>query len=336
MSTPVTLRAAGLTLDNWDALTVTRSLDEFVDAFSFSCQSRADLRSRIKPMAYTPAEVYFGDRKIITGKIEKPSASMASSALNFEGRSLAGAMVDCQTKGAVQFGNQTLYQIGRAVAGPFGVKIRTPALGNPALGPVIVTNADEGAAAFLQRCATDTGYLWHSDTEGHLVIDKPTGKGSPVARLVEGNGLLLDVGFSVDGTALFSEYTVTIQVPGWPNATTSTALGNPVIPYRPLRKNGSTSFREVEAAAQKLRSDAIVKGITVDATVGDWTTDDGLLWEPGQIIELTAPSCWIDKPFALMVAGVTLTLSAAGRRAVLRLVLPGSYSGQLPEVWPWD
>lgn len=335
MITPVTLRAAGLTLDNWDALTVTRSLDEFVDAFSFSCQSRADLRARIKPMAYTPAEVWFGDRKIITGKIEKPSASMASSALNFEGRSLAGAMVDCQTKGAVQFGNQTLYQIGRAVAGPFGVTVKAPSLGNPSLGPVIVTNADEGAAAFLQRCATDTGYLWHSDADGNLVIDKPSGKGAPVARLVEGKGLLLDVGFSVDGTALFSEYAVSHQVGSWPDPAKAVAKGIPG-PYRPTRKNSATTFREVEAAAAQLRAQSITGAISIDATVGDWTTDDGVLWEPGQLVELVAPTCWIDKPFALLVAGVTLTLSGAGRRATLRLVLPGAYSGELPEVWPWD
>lgn len=332
-STIVTLKVGGLELTAWDGLTINRAFDQLADAFSFSCQSTPEIRSRIKLVGYESVSVWIGDKKVLTGTIEKPAPSMADASLGIEGRSLTGPMVDCNIKGAVQYGNQTLASVGRKIASPFGVTVSTPYGDSSSLGAVVVSSDGDTAASFLQRIALDMGWLWRSSPDGLLELHRPPAKGAPVARLVEGKGLFLDCRPVIDGTGLYSSYTVKAQVGSWEGI--SETIDDPKIKtYRPKIITGTDgSFRDVKAKARMERSLAVSAAVGIEIDVGEWTTDDGVLWEPGQFIEVTAPTCWFDRPTLLQIAGVSLTLDSGGRRATARCILPGTYTGEA--VLPW-
>jgi prophage tail gpP-like protein len=329
----VTLKVSGVELTSFDGLTIDRNFDNLVDSFAFSIQSTAEIRARIRPAGYESCEVWISGQKVLTGQIEKPAPTMADASLSIEGRSLAGPMVDCNIKGAVQFGNQTLASVARTIATPFGVTVSLPQGDSAKLGAQVVAGDGETAGGFLQKIALDMGWLWRSDASGFLALHRPAAKGSPVARLVEGKGSFKDCRLIVDGTGLFSEYEVRAQV-GTFEAIKDTVTDSKIRPYRPKIITGTDgSFRDIKAKAKMARSLAVSAAVSIEVDVGDWTTDDGVLWEPGQFVEVTAPTCYLDSPTLLQIAGVPLTLAGDGRRATLRLVLPGTYTGEA--VLPW-
>lgn len=329
----VTLKVGGLALTSFDSITIERNLDSFADSFVLTTKTSPEIRAKIRPKGYEPCEVWMAGQKIITGTIEQPDVSMATLALNIEGRSLAGAMLDGNIKGAVQFGNQTLGAVARTLADPFGVTVSLPQGDSTPLGQQVVAGDGDSPASFLQRLGLDMGWLWRSDASGQLVMHKPPTKGPVVARLVEGQGIFLDCRLGLNGTGLFSEYNVVQQMGGWENIP-GQALDASIPSYRMKRRTGSDGNpREVKKAALMDKSLALNSALGIEVDVGDWTTDAGIVWEPGQFVEVTAPSCWLDNPTIFQISGVPFSLTNGGRLATLRLMLPGTYTGEA--VLPW-
>lgn len=342
-STPVKLITSGLSLDNWDSLTIKRSIDEFADAFSFSCQSSAGLRAKLKPRGYQPAEVWFGNEKLITGQIEKHSGAVASAELNFEGRSKTGPMVDCNiTQRNIQVSGMTLLSVAEFFSLQ-GITCIAPKGDSPKLAYFVTASNTDTMAAFLQKLAkTQTKFIFHSDPEGRLVLDQPALRGAPTVKIVEGQGIFLDASVSVDGTQLFSQYHVVNSTGGFIAAAdghdTLDRVDKGIKVFRPKYLDVSSgAASQIQDAATQAVALGISGAVSIEVILGDWTSNDGTLFAPGQFLELTAPSVWIEQPFTLMVASVTMTLSGGdGRKSSLRCVIPGTYSGVIPTVWPWD
>ena len=70
--------------------------------------------------------------------------------------------------------------------------------------------------------------------------------------------------------------------------------------------------------------------------VNTWRTPDGALWEPDMTVLLQAPGSMIYEPFNFVVRRAVFNQTVNSRTATLDLVLPGSFSGGVPETLPWD
>lgn len=334
----VTLKVGGLELTNFTALTIQRDIDAMADAFSFTCPNQKEIRDRIKPRGYTPAEVWFGSSRIITGRIDKPGGSLAASELTLEGRPLSGQLVDCSMPTQrSQWGKLTLGALGRELVQPFGLTVSLPQGDSAKLGDPVVSTDTDTPAAFMQRLAQDMGWTWHANTAGMPELIRPAIKGAPMANLVEGLGSFLDIAPSFDGTGIFSDYEVVTTMGGWDKFPTGKANDPGVKLFRPHRRTGSdANDKAAKLSAEMDRGKALSAAFGVPAEVGDWTSDAGEMWEPGRFVTVYAPSMWFNRVTLMQIAGVTLTLDASGRRASLRLVFPGLSQGLMPEVWPWD
>lgn len=331
----IILRAGDLALTSFDALTIQRDLDAFADSFSFTMPSREDVRKAIKPRAYTPATVEFKDKPIITGRIEKISASMASATISLEGRSLAGSLVECSLGEPSNWSGLTLGAIARSRASLYGLSLSLPQGDSDKVGEA-VGSPEGGIADFLQGLARDMGWLWHSAPNGALELIKPNGKGPVFASIAEGRGSFLDASMTSDDTAIFSHYKVTMQSGGYPDL--NAIVYDMTLPIHRFkqRSGGSGAPPQVKKAAELDRALAIANALQINVTLGSWTNDSGALLEPGQIISLECPTCYINRPTLFLIAGVTLSLSASEYSSALRLVLPETYTGVMPEEYPWD
>lgn len=329
----IVLKVAGLELTSFDALTVERAYDQIADSFSFNTQSTSEIRKRIPPKGYTPCEVWIGGQLKIRGRIEKLTPTMSTADLGIEGRSLTGTLVDCSIKGPVQHGNQTLGSLARKLCTPFGVEVVLPQGDSKSLGEKVVSSDGDTPASFLQKLGLAMGWLWQGDLEGRLQLYKPALKGPVVARLVEGQGVFLDCRVTVDGTQLFSEYTV-IQDIGWPDPIKGFVEDKTIPIFRPKLRTGSeANFRDIQKAATLDHALSLAAGLSIEVDVGDWTNDAGVVWDPGQFVEVTSPTCYLDNPTVFQIAGVTTKLDNGGRKATLRLAIPGAYTGEA--VFPW-
>lgn len=340
MSEEVGLTIGGSTFTGWEALTITRALDSVADGFSLSGPfdpSNSVTLSAFKPFSYKPAIVKIDGELVLTGQVESvsPSISASDRAINVQGRSKTGPLVECSIDiGKTQFDGLSLSAIAKQICQPFGITVQAINDTNPI--KLARANPGEQAFSFLNKLAKDYSLLLNCDVDGRLLIQLARTGGNPVASLVEGQGLLIGVSAGYNGAQRFSKYKVLQQQDGAANIK-GEALDSGVSPYRPMvEAGGESNSSDIKNSANWKRALALASSISIEATVSGWRTPGGALWTPGQLVTLKAPGAFVIKETVLMVAGSTLTLDAGGRVASLRLVLPATYTGEMPGGYPWE
>jgi prophage tail gpP-like protein len=336
----VTIEIDGVEFSGWEALTITRSLTSVARSFSFSSPfdpDRPALVSALRPFGYQSAVVKIDGELIVTGRIEKvsPAISAGDRAINVQGRSLTGIIADCaHAVGRYQYDGLALSTIAKQVCSPFGVSVSA----FNATNPIKEARCEPGQKAFefLNRLAQDVGLLLTDNEKGELVIRRVTGTGAPVAAIVEGARGVLSVSADYDGTKRYSTLKVLQQQDGSASLS-GVANDTGVSIYRPNIETGSESdAKNLTDAAAWRRALSLAGCITIGVEIAGWRHPGGGLWDAGQIVTLRSPGAFILNETPMLISDVSLTLDAqAGRKTGLALVLPGTYSGTMPEVEPW-
>ncbi|KKN61471.1 hypothetical protein LCGC14_0521260, partial [marine sediment metagenome] len=253
------------------------------------------------------------------------------------GRSITGAIVDCSVDGSgFEFAGHTLGTIAKWLCDLYGVTVEFP---DGDTTKIDETRAEPGETVFkfLNRLAQGKGMLLSADGDGKLIIRRSNPAGKPVAAIVEGESPYLGGSSSYDGTKRFSRYKVFLQQDGDPGIVgTVEDLGVPI--YRPKVEVGTDADgKDAETAAAWRRTMALAEAVGLSVTISDWRTPGGQLWNKGDPITLYAPSLMVYRESPFMVAGVKLRIDETeGRVADLRLVLPQTYTTDMPEAYPWD
>lgn len=354
----VKLEVDGTDFSGWESLTITRTLDSCADAFSLAAPfdpAEPKVAAAFRPFGYQPARVKIDDELILTGRIESvsPSVSGSDRAINVQGRSLTGSLVDCSIDGSgYQYTGMSLLSIAAKMAKPFGIEVVSVAGVGPAFKSAIgsktlaeakkaiseaAAEPGQGVFEYLNKLAQDAGLLLTCDNQGRLVITKMQPGAEPSASLVEGRDAVLNVTGSYDGTQRFSRYKVLQQQDGAPNIN-GIADDAGVKIYRPRVETGSEGdSKDAKTAAQWRRAMSLAGAVGVQVMVAGWRTPGGALWTPGAVVTLQAPGAFILKETPFVIAEATLSLDTSqGRTTSLRLVLPATYSGTMPEVYPWE
>jgi prophage tail gpP-like protein len=93
---------------------------------------------------------------------------------------------------------------------------------------------------------------------------------------------------------------------------------------------------DVKAAVEAKMGRMFGNAAAYSVEVAGWRDSSGALWAPNTTVTILAPGAMIYKEFEFIVRSVTLQAAAESRTAVLDLVIPGAFSGKVPEVLPWD
>ena len=63
--------------------------------------------------------------------------------------------------------------------------------------------------------------------------------------------------------------------------------------------------------------------------------ETGVIWETNRYINLTAPGAFIDNETKFLIKNLVLS-KGESETTSMNLVLPESYSGEIPKRLPWD
>jgi prophage tail gpP-like protein len=361
----VSLTISGKKFTFWSEVTFTRSIDNhptvaFLAPFE---PERAVFRELFRPFSYAPVKLHIADELLFTGTMidVNPQMSAALRMVDVTAYSRAAKLSECDMPWgdppAVPFecNGLKLDAIAKHFCAPFGLDAKVEGDSGDAFFRVKPTkrtkkrNKIYGGAGqetlqvegnvqdFLAELGRQRGFVLSSNEDGDLLFRSSTPTGAPVVSLVEGEQPLLSVVPQFNPREFYSEITGVTPAKNKRKGSSYTLM-NPFLTQE--RRSMSFNLDDTEAADAPLAVRAklgrmFANVMSVSVAVPTWRDPRGGLWAPNTTVTLLAPSAMIYRKTEFLVRDVMLTQTAATEMAELNLVLPGAFSGEIPDALPW-
>ena len=328
----------------WKGISVTRALDSISSA---QLEAPSDLANKafpkaFKPMSFTPLEVLVGGAPFFSGTMMLPASTLdaVESKVSMECYGKAGVLIDCNAPSSsfpIEFNDSTVLEIAQALAKPFGIEVVSEADVGATFDRVAI-KAQDKVFPFLAGLARQRKLVLGDDPQGRLVLRQSVAVGSPVAVLIEGGPGFTEITDNLSPQQYFSHVTglrePLIGSIGEQYTVKNSRLSGVLRPF--VFQADDTEDGNLQAAVEMKAGLMVGNSISYDLQVPGWRDPAGNHWEPNTTIKVGAPSVNISKPYEFLVRAVQYDQDPVSNTAVLTLVLPGSFSGKLPEALPWD
>ena len=302
----ITLLINGKTHGQWTDYDIVSDLLTPADDFSVTLGRPVDA----KPDAVQPGDkvvVRVGGDTVLSGRIDRVQTATEKGAktLTIQGRDDAGVLLDCS---APLFNAQemALSQIIEKIVKPLGLaNIRIDAAKTDKTHKVQIEPGSRAWDALAQYAEANGLWPW-LEPDGTLVVGGPDYTAAPVAELVlrlnGQNNNIKRLEVSRDMAARYSEVTVLGQSHSGKHNIKATAKDEAVKLHRPLIviEPDVDSQAQAERKAKKRLADSRLEGLTITATVQGHRTDNGMLWQPGQRINVLSEPDGLDAVYFLM------------------------------------
>jgi prophage tail gpP-like protein len=231
---------------------------------------------------------------------------------------------------------QGLQEIATAMVGPFGIAVEFAA-SQGAIFDRVASEPGKKVLAFLAELAKQRNLVIGNNPRGALVFRQSVAAGNPVARLQEGSAPVLSVSPFFSPQNYYSHITgIEPAIVGLPGS--QFTVKNPRLEgvVRPFTFNAPDTLdadlnAAVRAKAGRMFGNMAAYSVRVDT----WRDPNGVLWAPNTTLLLLAPGAMIYNEFEFEIRSIQFQ-KGKSKTAVLDLVIPGAFSGQIPEALPWD
>lgn len=189
---------------------------------------------------------------------------------------------------------------------------------------------------FLAKCAKQRNFIISDTRDGALLFSRGATPGAPVAHFVEGEPPLIRVTPNFSPQAMFSEMTAISKGRAGARSGAFTATNPHLSVLRPSTFSpDDTDSPDLEAAARARIGRMIAAAARYEIEVPTWRDPSGALWRENTTVTLTAPGAMVYRETEMTIRDVEFRYGST-QTAVLSLVLPGAFTGEIPEVLPWD
>lgn len=311
----LTLLLNGKAHSRWDRYELDSDLFTPADAWSFTLgvppQRVGGERAGLPPIldVGSRVQVLLGDDVVLTGWLDdvQHSTTRYGRDLNLRGRDNAAILVDCSAP-VFALRQATLEEVVALIAKEFKLtKQNISAVKTRTFDRINIEPGDTAWDA-LQHAAEAAGLWPWFDPDGTLVVGGPDYSTASVGRLVLGDVALAENDLPIEelseSTTLarrFSEVTVLGQSHGTESqagkhAVKQTAKDPSVSVYRPriVIDHEAETPAIALTRARKLISDSHLDGYTVSVTVPGHRAPNGKPWQPGQRVDVYAPTHELD------------------------------------------
>lgn len=355
-----TIIVDGTRIEQFSDESVLLTIDNVGNGFSFNVPffpGTREYRDLFRPFKYQDAQIYIGGNLMINGTVEKisPSLTETSNSINVQGRSKTAVLVDCtfEKDDTMNFQKAALDEIADIVVDKFGFGTSFPNGAGPIFEKAGPSSPISTPFNFLQNLSRQRSLLMSQNPIANLLFRRAKTTGVPVAELIEGQQGVLVSTADYDGTKRFSKYDVFGQEPG-KNDNFAQLLAS--ISKKPVEVDVSgqditdpsifairpksiqandTNQGNIENVARWTLTSDIAASINIPMGYEGWLRPDGQLWAEDELILVQAPSIMVYKPFVLSIKSVLFRSLPNAKTVDFTLTIPGAYSGEVPEVFPW-
>jgi prophage tail gpP-like protein/phage tail protein X len=328
----------------WDKVRITRAIDA-MDTVEFGAPFDSEapgFKDTFRPFSFKTVVITVGGTPLFTGTMVavNPVIENGQKVVSVSGYSLPGVLNDCTSPASsfpLEYDNQGLREIATALAAPFGISVEFLA-DQGAVFERVASEPGKKVLAFLTELAKQRNLIISSSSRGKLVFLQSAESGQPVARLQQGSAPVLAVTPSFNPQEYYSHITgiepVVVGLPGSQFTVKNPRLEGVV---RPLTFNApDTLDADVKAAVEAKAGRMFGNMASYSVRVATWRDPSGNLWEPNTTIKLLAPDAMIYSEYEFTIRSIEFSRDRTTETATLNLVIPGSFSGKIPESLPWD
>lgn len=328
----------------WDKVRIVRSID-VTDVVEFGAPFDVNIpnfKETFKPFSYRDTVVTVGGDPLFTGITVSivPVVDTNKKVIGVSCYSKPGVLNDCTAPASsypLEFNGQGLQEIVKTLVSPFGIQVDFQA-DQGAIFDRVAMEPGEKILSFLAKLAKQRNLILASDTRGKLVVWQSNPANTPVAILRQGSAPVISVAPFFTPQAYYSHITgiepVVVGLQG-----SQFTVKNPRLlgVIRPLTFNApdtidSTLKSAVEAKTGRMFGNLVAYSVRV----ATWRDSSGALWEPNKTVRLNAPDAMIYNDYRFIIRTVEFEKDDTTKTATLNLVIPGSFSGDVPNTLPWD
>lgn len=330
-----TIQGDGFTnaITGWTDVRISRGIERMPNDFDISMSEIFPNVDQIIARPGLSCTIDIGEDRVISGWIDRVINSIGPDAhpIRIVGRGYCQDLVDCSAvwQGG-QFLNQTILQIARTLAKPFGIDV---ICNNPgAAFPVVRMTPGESPFAIISRLCMIRGLLCYEDENGDLNL---TGVGS------DGAAGGIQQGVNVEHASLamaidqrFSAYTVMQQgaaflsdAVGDQSLAVYTVEDTQVPRFRPKYisvENGDANEQVAIRRAQWEANRRLGRGYALNVGIDSWRDLDGDLWYPNTIAQLDIPTLKISKQ-SWLIGDIVYTYGMQGKHCEMTIMPPGAF-----------
>lgn len=328
----------------WHKISISRSLDSFSTIALSAPFDPEDLefKAAFRPFKYDPIKIRIGGRLIFTGVIVEITPQLSdSNTVEVKAYSKPGVLNDCTAPASaapLEFGDMNLEQIARQICAPFGIAVNFLFDAGGAFDPPVALEPGDKVLSFLSKLAKQKGLIISDNNNGGLIFHKSQENLLPVATLIQGQPPLVNVTPSFKAQEYYSEITGIEETFEYLDAEPYTEP-NPKLKgvVRPLTfKITDSNAGDIEQAVKGKIGRMFGNIAKYNVVLSTWRDENGDLWEPNNAITLLAPRAMVYNAYNFIIRAVRFERTENKEVALLELVLPGCYSGQIPEALPWE
>jgi len=337
--------------------------------------SRKAFRERFRPFSYAPIAVLLGGHQLqFTGTLHSvdPTFTTEERSVRVQAVALPTAICDSTVPGnfgAKEFSGLKLEDIANELCKPFGFAARfaderSTFIDTDANGELerdrsskksiqrriesafdirfgrVKCGKEDKIFDFLCRLSKQRGVVMTDSPTGDLVFQRSAQLGRPVVHLEEGIPPLLSVTPQFNSREFYSEVTAVVPAKRGRKAGSFT-LKNPFMndagTIRPFTYRAEdTDVGGAPQTAAAFMGRMFGEAVSWDIELPTIVDPRGEYFRPNTTLTITAPSAMIYGKHELLIRGVTKRQTKDSTTCKLNVVLPGSFSGEIPARLPWQ
>jgi prophage tail gpP-like protein/phage tail protein X len=191
---------------------------------------------------------------------------------------------------------------------------------------------------YFAQLATQRNFIISDDVHGGVVFWRGIESGSPILTIDDTQSPSVTVDVKFEEPDYYSSVTGVLKTKT-KKVGASFTVENPffngiVKPYNFEVKESSEG--ELKTAVETVAGRMFAKAFVVTMTIASWIDDNNDTIDVNKIVRLRSPDNYIEDYFDFLVKDVSQTVTGGSKSSTLNLVLPGVFSGKIPESVPWN
>lgn len=341
----ISLLINGKIFKHFLGLLIIKSMDK-IDSIEFDAPMESDnieFKKTFKPFSFSDIKLYVGSELIFNGTMLdiSPNTDTNQKIISVSAYAKCGVLNDCNPSSnqldSLEFNEVKLSQIANSLIKPFGIK----AIFKDSEGAVferVAIEPDGNILSFLIELANKRELIISSDENGDLVFQKSISSGNIVASLQQNQSPVSAINTNFNSQNYYSHISgiepIEVGLDGSKFTVKNELLKDKFRPFTYRVKD--TEASDIKKAVNMKYGKMLGEVVSYDVALIGWRDKNNKLFEPNTFISLYSPDNMIYTDYKFLIKSVVLQLGNDNKTTKINIVIPESYSGNIPKVLPWE